>query len=672
MRSVFGILFFALLVALTLGQRCRLSDPPERTACGTLGAACLYDGVAEVSVSLVDFRPTSRWPKTELTWWLARPHADLDEQAQRDEIAAAFALWAEVSTLSFTEFENDTADILIAFVPAGEDLGDGTTFDGISSSDRNEMARAFFPGTSRAGLIQLDADELWSIEPLADQPHLFTVILHEIGHALGVEHLHDPAVMSAEYDGFRFTLEPEDVEAIRRLYGSKDGMVMPAPVNRPGNFPSPPTLLPGLDSDGDGLPDPLEVYALDTNPHDPDSDGDGIDDFREIFLLGTLPWLPSSVPDRPCYENRPPLANAGADFEVRVGQIVILQGAGSDDVDGDSLSYAWELVQGPLLNIELSSPHDPRALFLPLAAGDYVFALTVTDPCGASSTDTVVVTALFGLDPGCPQADAAAEPRAVESGEMVTLLGAGSKDPLGLPLLFKWRQVDGPAVELMFANTSLATFLAPLIKESLFLTFELEISNLVCTRTDQVRVLVVGEGEAVPGPVVDPGPNLAAQEGFVVTLDGTDSFDPRGLPLVFNWTQLSGPTVSLAGRNTATPQFTAPDVAEDTTLAFQLNVSNGVATGSATVTVDIIAVPADRDRDGVPDDMDNCVDVPNTPQSDIDGDGIGDACDDDIDGDGLENMRERFYFGTDPYKFDTDGDGVNDGNDRWPTNARFF
>ena len=42
----------------------------------------------------------------------------------------------------------------------------------------------------------------------------------------------------------------------------------------------------------------------------------------------------------------------------------------------------------------------------------------------------------------------------------------------------------------------------------------------------------------------------------------------------------------------------------------------------------------DTDGDGVPDSEDNCPNVPNPDQSDLDMDGIGDVCDDDADGDG--------------------------------------
>ena len=41
------------------------------------------------------------------------------------------------------------------------------------------------------------------------------------------------------------------------------------------------------------------------------------------------------------------------------------------------------------------------------------------------------------------------------------------------------------------------------------------------------------------------------------------------------------------------------------------------------------ALPADADGDGVPDDVDNCIDIANPNQADLNGDGIGDACDPD-------------------------------------------
>jgi Thrombospondin type 3 repeat len=40
---------------------------------------------------------------------------------------------------------------------------------------------------------------------------------------------------------------------------------------------------------------------------------------------------------------------------------------------------------------------------------------------------------------------------------------------------------------------------------------------------------------------------------------------------------------------------------------------------------------------GVPNDQDNCWLVPNPLQENIDGDHLGDACDNDIDGDGITN-----------------------------------
>ena len=70
----------------------------------------------------------------------------------------------------------------------------------------------------------------------------------------------------------------------------------------------------------------------------------------------------------------------------------------------------------------------------------------------------------------------------------------------------------------------------------------------------------------------------------------------------------------------------------------------------------------DADDDTISDDEDNCPNDANLDQADYDGDGQGDACDDDADGDGLDNLTE-IDAGTDPLDRDSDEDGVEDAED---------
>lgn len=89
--------------------------------------------------------------------------------------------------------------------------------------------------------------------------------------------------------------------------------------------------------------------------------------------------------------------------------------------------------------------------------------------------------------------------------------------------------------------------------------------------------------------------------------------------------------------------------------------------------------PADL-RARKPPRQDNCRDLFNPSQSDMDNDGLGDSCDSDPDGDGLLSEIEEMW-GLDPMNADSDSDGLSDGvefgcdqqeNDTWncPDDAR--
>ena len=81
-----------------------------------------------------------------------------------------------------------------------------------------------------------------------------------------------------------------------------------------------------------------------------------------------------------------------------------------------------------------------------------------------------------------------------------------------------------------------------------------------------------------------------------------------------------------------------------------------------------LTVATDADGDGLVFIRDNCPAAANADQADLDGDGVGDACDPDQDGDGLSDAVEA-AIGSDPRSANSDGDGVADGADACPVLA---
>ncbi|KAG8452971.1 hypothetical protein GDO86_004686 [Hymenochirus boettgeri] len=156
-----------------------------------------------------------KWPSDTITYRIVNYTPDLTPLEVDQAIRNAFNPWSDVTPLSFIQLHSGTADIMVSF-GAGEH-GDFFSFDGPSGT----LAHAFLPGQDIGGDVHFDEDETWTMDERAH--NLFTVAVHELGHALGLEHSRNPNdLMYPLYTYFNsdnFSLPDNDVREIQEIYG---------------------------------------------------------------------------------------------------------------------------------------------------------------------------------------------------------------------------------------------------------------------------------------------------------------------------------------------------------------------------------------------------------------------------------------------------------------------
>ncbi|MCZ6729621.1 MAG: PKD domain-containing protein [SAR324 cluster bacterium] len=99
--------------------------------------------------------------------------------------------------------------------------------------------------------------------------------------------------------------------------------------------------------------------------------------------------------------NSAPVANAGPDQSVTVGDTVLLDGSLSSDADGDPLTFLWSLAAVPSGSTAmLSDSTVVNPAFVPDAEGAYTLTLMVNDGTEDSAPDSMTVTATSSISQG--------------------------------------------------------------------------------------------------------------------------------------------------------------------------------------------------------------------------------------------------------------------------------
>ncbi|XP_066457789.1 matrix metalloproteinase-21 [Eleutherodactylus coqui] len=145
--------------------------------------------------------------------------SQLSVTEQRYVFRIAFRMWSEVMPLDFEEDNTSPlsqVDIKLGF-GRGRHLGCSREFDGSGQ----EFAHAWFLGD-----IHFDDDEHFTAPSNDNGISLLKVAVHEIGHVLGLSHIHRTgSIMQPNYipQESGFELDWSDRKAIQNLYGSCEG-----------------------------------------------------------------------------------------------------------------------------------------------------------------------------------------------------------------------------------------------------------------------------------------------------------------------------------------------------------------------------------------------------------------------------------------------------------------
>ena len=257
--------------------------------------------------------------------------------------------------------------------------------------------------------------------------------------------------------------------------------------------------------------------------------------------------------------NVAPVANAGIVQSVALGPVT-LDGSGSTDANGDTLTYSWTLLARPIGSAAaLNDITSAKPTFTADLVGVYVASLVVND--GKVSSTIVTTTVTASVANVAPVANAGSFQNVV-TGQPVTVSGAGSTDANADVLTYKWAMVSKPLDST--ATLANATTIAPSFTADKNGTYVLSLQvNDGKLDSNNISYITVTAGAANVAPVANAGNAQTVARLATVTLDATGSSDANNDILLYRWVltyKPVGSTAVLSDSAASRPTFRA-DVA---------------------------------------------------------------------------------------------------------------
>ncbi len=284
--------------------------------------------------------------------------------------------------------------------------------------------------------------------------------------------------------------------------------------------------------------------------------------------------------------NNAPVAAAGTDQTVFVGDHVLLDGSDSTDIDGNLLTYHWTLTSPLDSTASLSGEQEISPTFTPDVEGTYTAVLVVNDGVMDSTPDSADIVARNVVLNTPPIADAGQNQSAFVN-LIITLDGSGSSDADADALSYHWSlSIPTESVAVLAGATEVVTtFVADMAGDY--------VAQLIVNdgSDDSVADTVMISVSSIPvntRPEANAGLDQSVFVGATVTLDGSGSYNVDGDGLRYRWSFISRPTGSSAtlyADMSVNPGFIADTAG---TYVVQLIVNDG-ASDSLPVTVSIPA-----------------------------------------------------------------------------------